>query len=55
VDKTFQRLRLREHCLKKRRKKDFKNQRIKGFSVRLYLLVISEVIPIEAYQHDCLT
>ena len=33
--------------------RDFKNQKIREFAVRMCLLIRSEVIPIKSYQHIC--
>lgn len=46
-------LRFRDHCAK-RKQKDYKNKMIWKLTVRLYLLEISEAIPITSCWHDCL-
>lgn len=44
VQRTFQKM----------GQKDHRSQKIKKFDVRLYLLVISEVMPIKSHEHECL-
>ena len=51
MDKTLLNRMLREHC---EERLEFTSQRMRGFVVRLGLLVTSETIPINSHQHDCL-
>ena len=44
VQRTFQKMGQEDH----------KSQKIKKFDVRLYILVISEVMLIKSHEHDCL-